>query len=92
MVRGQFSSVGVICALVYCQNWEISQLSQGNEVTPEELAQMMLQLQERGCHNINFVSPSHVVAQIIGAVYLAARQGLHLPLVYNTGGCCPNPF
>ena len=47
---------------------------------------MMLQLQERGCHNINFVSPSHVVAQIIGAVYLAARQGLHLPLVYNTGG------
>ncbi len=71
---------------VYCQNWEISQLGQGNEVTPEELAQMMLQLQERGCHNINFVSPSHVVAQIIGAVYLAARQGLHLPLVYNTGG------
>ena len=71
---------------VYCQNWEISQLGQGHEVTPEELAQMMLQLQGRGCHNINFVSPSHVVAQIIEAVYLAARQGLHLPLVYNTGG------
>ncbi len=71
---------------VYCQNWEISQLGQGNLLTPEELAQMMLQLQERGCHNINFVSPSHVVAQIIEAVYLAARQGLHLPLVYNTGG------
>ena len=71
---------------VYCQNWEISQLGQGNEVSPEELAQMMLQLQERGCHNINFVSPSHVVAQIIEAVNLAARRGLHLPLVYNTGG------
>ncbi len=71
---------------VYCQNWEISQLGQGNLLTPEELAQMMLQLQERGCHNINFVSPSHVVAQIIEAVNLAARRGLHLPLVYNTGG------
>ena len=71
---------------VFCQNWEISQKGLGSEVTPEELAAMMLDLQARGCHNINFVSPSHVVAQIIAAVAIAARQGLRLPLVYNTGG------
>jgi putative pyruvate formate lyase activating enzyme len=55
-------------------------------VTPERLAQMMLELQSLGCHNINLVSPSHVVAQILAAVEIAARQGLRLPLVYNTGG------
>jgi putative pyruvate formate lyase activating enzyme len=55
-------------------------------VDPKEIAAMMLDLQERGCHNINFVSPSHVVAQILAAVEIAAAQGLHLPLVYNTGG------
>ena len=71
---------------VFCQNWEISQKGVGREVAPQELADMMLALQEQGCHNINLVSPSHVVAQIIAAVKLAAEQGLHLPLVYNTGG------
>lgn len=71
---------------VFCQNWEISQKGVGREVEVEELAQMMLELQSEGCHNINLVSPSHVVAQVIAAVYLAARQGLHLPIVYNTGG------
>jgi putative pyruvate formate lyase activating enzyme len=71
---------------VFCQNWEISQKGIGREVEPAELAEMMLALQEMGCHNINLVSPSHVVAQIIAAVHLAAQQGLHLPLVYNTGG------
>ena len=77
------------CSLrcVYCQNWDISQKGQGREAGPEELARMMLGLQVRGCHNINFVSPSHVVAQIIAAVAIAAEQGLELPLVYNTGGC-----
>jgi putative pyruvate formate lyase activating enzyme len=55
-------------------------------VEPNELAAMMLDLQERGCHNINFVSPSHLVAQILAAIEIAAREGLHLPLVYNTGG------
>jgi putative pyruvate formate lyase activating enzyme len=76
------------CSLrcVYCQNWEISQRGIGQEVEPEALAQMMLQLQTQGCHNINLVTPSHVVAQIIAAVHIAAQQGLHLPLVYNTGG------
>jgi len=71
---------------VYCQNWDISQKGVGREVEPEELAAMMLQLQAMGCHNINFVTPSHVVAQIIAAVEIAASKGLELPLVYNTGG------
>lgn len=71
---------------VYCQNWDLSQKGAGREVEPAEIAEMMLQLQREGCHNINFVSPSHVVAQIIAAVHDAARRGLHLPIVYNTGG------
>lgn len=71
---------------VYCQNWEISHRGEGRETTAEQLAAIMLELQARGCHNINLVSPSHVVAQIIAAVTIAAEQGLSLPLVYNTGG------
>ncbi len=71
---------------VYCQNWEISWKGQGREVSTEELAGMMLSLQEQGCHNINLVSPSHVVAQILAALEIAAVQGLRLPLVYNTSG------
>jgi len=76
------------CSLrcVFCQNWEISQKGRGQEVEPSQLAEMMLQLQSQGCHNINFVTPSHVVAQIIAAVDIAAQQGLNVPLVYNTGG------
>ncbi|MDP6814873.1 MAG: radical SAM protein [Alphaproteobacteria bacterium] len=71
---------------VYCQNWDISQAGEGREVTAEELAGMMLSLQRQGCHNINLVSPSHVVAQVLAALVIAAREGLRLPLVYNTGG------
>ncbi|WP_455197350.1 radical SAM protein [Kaarinaea lacus] len=71
---------------VFCQNWDISQKGIGRGTTPEQLANMMLDLQQQGCHNINFVSPSHVVAQIIAAVAIAAEKGLRLPLVYNTGG------
>ena len=71
---------------VYCQNWEISHKGVGREVTAEKLAAMMLALQAQGCHNINLVSPSHVVTQIISAVDIAAAKGLRLPLVYNTGG------
>ncbi|MGB9800481.1 MAG: radical SAM protein [Thermanaerothrix sp.] len=70
----------------YCQNYEISQTDEGQEVEPEELAEIMLRLQHLGCHNINLVSPSHVVAQILAAVLIAAQAGLRLPLVYNTGG------
>jgi putative pyruvate formate lyase activating enzyme len=71
---------------VFCQNWDISQRGIGREVEPRELAGMMLDLQAQGCHNINLVSPSHVVAQIIAALAEAAPRGLRLPLVYNTGG------
>jgi putative pyruvate formate lyase activating enzyme len=71
---------------VYCQNWEISWEGEGREVSDKELAEMMLELQALGCHNINLVTPSHVVAQILAAVSIAAEQGLRLPLVYNTSG------
>jgi putative pyruvate formate lyase activating enzyme len=71
---------------VFCQNWEISQKGLGREVEPEELAAMMLALQAQGCHNINLVTPSHVVAQVVAAVHIAAQKGLRLPLVYNSGG------
>jgi putative pyruvate formate lyase activating enzyme len=70
----------------FCQNAEISQLGYGQEVEPEDLARMMLDLQDQGCHNINFVSPSHVVPQILAGLLVAAQAGLRLPLVYNTGG------
>lgn len=79
-----FSWCNLRCA--FCQNWEISWEGIGREVEPEEIAGMMLRLQNHGCHNINFVSPSHVVAQILAAVLIAAEAGLRLPLVYNTGG------
>lgn len=76
------------CSLtcVFCQNWEISHRGEGHEVTAGELADLMLGLQEAGCHNINFVTPSHVVAQILAAVEIAANRGLRLPLVWNSGG------
>jgi putative pyruvate formate lyase activating enzyme len=73
-------------ACVFCQNWEISHRGEGREVSDEELAEIMLGLQETGCHNINFVTPSHVVAQILSAVEIAAERGLRLPLVWNSGG------
>ncbi|MGB7095500.1 MAG: radical SAM protein [Anaerolineales bacterium] len=70
----------------YCQNHDISQTDHGEEVEPEAISSMMLELQSQGCHNINFVSPSHVVPQILAAVLIAAQSGLRIPLVYNTGG------
>ncbi|MBN1284390.1 MAG: radical SAM protein [Anaerolineae bacterium] len=73
-------------ACQFCQNYDISQRGAGVPAAPEDIAVMMLELQERGCHNINFVSPSHVVAQILAATLIAAQAGLSIPLVYNTGG------
>lgn len=70
----------------HCQNYDISQLGEGVEVETEELAAMMLRLQQAGAHNINLVTPSHVVPQILAAVAQAAAAGLCIPLVYNTGG------
>jgi putative pyruvate formate lyase activating enzyme len=72
---------------VYCQNYQISQTHREqikHEVTHERLAEMMLDLQTRGCHNINFVSPTHFAPQMARAILLAAEQGLRLPIVYNT--------
>jgi len=71
---------------VYCQNWELSANDEGVVMSDERLAQVMLNLQDKGCHNINFVSPTHNVAPILRALLIAARKGLHLPLVWNTGG------
>ena len=71
---------------IFCQNYSISQLGEGSVVGSEELAKMMLSLQAKGCHNINLVSPTHVVPCILEALELAASDGLCLPLVYNTGG------
>lgn len=65
----------------YCQNWEVSAMDEGKVLDDSELAQVMLNLQKRGCHNINFVSPTHNVAPIMRAVFIAAKRGLKLPLV-----------
>jgi putative pyruvate formate lyase activating enzyme len=73
-------------ACEFCQNYEISQCRDGEEVLAGELATMMLSLQRQGCHNINIVTPSHVVPQIISALVIAAEKGLSVPLVYNSGG------
>lgn len=72
---------------VYCQNYQISQTHKEqlkNEVSFQRLAEMMLELQERGCHNINFVSPTHFAPQMARSILLAAERGLQLPIVYNT--------
>ena len=70
----------------YCQNYDFSQQEEGRETTPRELANYMLSLQKEGVHNINFVTPTHVMPQILEALLLAAGEGLHIPLVYNTSG------
>jgi putative pyruvate formate lyase activating enzyme len=71
---------------VFCQNSDISQRGEGRIVLAKELAQMMLDLQGMGCHNINFVTPTHQVPQILSALPLAIESGLQVPLVYNCGG------
>ncbi len=79
-----FSHCNLLCN--FCQNYEISHLGEGSELNDDQLASIMLDLQHAGCHNINFVTPSHVVPQILAALYRAAERGLTLPLVYNCGG------
>lgn len=78
------SSCNLLCS--FCQNYEISHLSEGREVEPSHLAALMLQLMGRGCHNINFVTPTHFVPQILHALGIAVDAGLNIPLVYNCGG------
>ncbi|MCX5706363.1 MAG: radical SAM protein [Candidatus Omnitrophica bacterium] len=79
-----FSNCNMGC--VYCQNYEFSQLGEGREVDTHELAKIMLELQVMGCHNINLVTPTHVLPQILKALKIAIEQGLNIPLVYNTSG------
>ncbi|MBI5872902.1 MAG: radical SAM protein [Candidatus Omnitrophica bacterium] len=79
-----FSRCNLKC--VYCQNYDFSQLEEGREVSARELAGYMLELQKLGCHNINFVTPTHVIPQILEALILAVKDGLNVPLVYNTSG------
>ncbi len=79
-----FTHCNLLC--IFCQNYDISHLGCGQEVEPDQLAAVMLELQRSGCHNINFVTPSHVVPQILDALEIAAAAGLRLPLVYNSGG------
>lgn len=83
---GTIFFAGCNLACVFCQNYDLSHLCHGREEEPAHIARMMLELQEEGCENVNFVSPSHVVPQILSALVLAAEKGLRLPLVYNSGG------
>lgn len=79
-----FSNCNLRC--IFCQNWPIAHDGLGEEISDEELAGMMLHLQQIGCHNINLVTPTHVMPNILNAVRIACRNGLRLPLVYNTSG------
>jgi putative pyruvate formate lyase activating enzyme len=79
-----FSGCNLQC--IFCQNWDISQNGEGEEFTAGELAGIMVKLQERGCHNINLVTPTPYLPSILAALNIAAAHGLDLPLVYNCGG------
>ncbi|MCX7974450.1 MAG: radical SAM protein [Candidatus Aminicenantes bacterium] len=79
-----FSNCGLRC--VYCQNYTISIQGEGIEISDEQLAEIMLKVQGFGCHNINLVTPTHYVPNIIRALRIACQRGLRIPLVYNTGG------
>ncbi len=84
MGSGTIFMSGCNLRCVFCQNYDISQVVRGTRVTPEQLAALMLRLQELGCHNLNIVTPEHVVPQVVEALFLAVQRGLRLPLVYNT--------
>ena len=79
-----FGNCNLSC--IFCQNYDISQCGVGEEVSHSDLARIMINLQQLGCHNINFVSPSHMVSAILNALPEAIEMGLNIPLVYNSGG------
>lgn len=79
-----FTNCNLLCA--FCQNYDISHLGYGEEITCEKLSEIMLYLQKLKCHNINFVTPTHFTPQILEAVKIAKERGLNIPLVYNCGG------
>jgi putative pyruvate formate lyase activating enzyme len=79
-----FGSCSLLCA--FCQNWTTSRMIGGGEVSASRLARMMVELQQHGCHNVNLVTPTHMVAQILAALPQAIELGVSVPLVYNTSG------
>lgn len=79
-----FSHCNLKC--VFCQNYEISYCGEGYETSTKELAEIMLHLQKKRCHNINLVSPGHIVPQIVEAIFIAVENGLNIPIIYNTNG------
>ncbi len=79
-----FSNCNLRC--IFCQNWPISHEGKGKQIEDEDLAKLMIQLQDIGCHNINLVTPTHVMPNILSAARIALKKGLRLPLVYNTSG------
>lgn len=83
---GTIFFAGCNLGCLFCQNYDISHLKRGDEISAKNLAKEMLTLQRIGCHNINLVTPTHVIPQIIEAVIYAVEKGLDLPIVYNTGG------
>jgi putative pyruvate formate lyase activating enzyme len=74
------------CKCVFCQNFSISHLGEGDMISEEEIASKMIYLQDIGCHNINWVSPTHFAPQLVKALFIAREKGLKAPVVYNTGG------
>lgn len=83
---GTIFLTGCNLCCIFCQNYDISHLREGSKVTIEDFVNIVLALQNRGCHNINFVTPTHFTPQIMEAIYIARKKGLHLPTVYNCGG------
>ena len=83
---GTLFFAGCNLGCIYCQNADISHGRQGHEVSPRETAGVMLQLEQQGCHNINFVTPTHVTPHVMAAILLAREAGLRVPIVYNCGG------
>jgi putative pyruvate formate lyase activating enzyme len=83
---GTIFFAGCNLGCIFCQNFDISHHRHGRQMTIEQLAQSMLELQNYGCSNINFVTPTHVIPAITAAIELAKKSGLNLPIVYNTGG------
>jgi len=79
-----FSNCNLKC--VFCQNYEISYCGEGEEISINRLADLMLYLQKKKCHNINLVSPGHIIPQVVEAIYIASENGLKVPIVYNTNG------
>jgi putative pyruvate formate lyase activating enzyme len=79
-----FTNCNLHC--IYCQNYDISQMQIGQEISYFDLAELMIALQKRGCHNINFVTPTHMIYPILKALKIAIERGLNVPLVYNSGG------